>query len=81
MPSHSSAEVLAAFAAASGIPVGALLDAIRLGLGGVVLIWFAWAASRIGMQAVRQELSHQKAVGYVLRAAVLATLVLFALTA
>lgn len=81
MPSQYGVHVLAAFSAASGIPVAMLLDAIRLALAGVVLIWFTWAASRVGMQAVRHELSSQKAGGYILRAAVLTTLVLFALTA
>ena len=81
MPPQYGVHVLAAFTAASGIPVAVLLDAIRLALGGVVLIWFTWAASRVGMQALRNQLSVQRAGGYILRAAVLTTLVLFALTA
>jgi len=80
MPPQYGPQVLAAFSAASGIPVAVLLDATRLALAGVVLIWFTWAASRVGMQAVRHQLSYQKAGGYIFRAAALTTLVLFALT-
>ena len=81
MSSHGSELILSAFAEASGIPVDMLLDGTRLALGGVVLIWFAWAASRVGMQAMRQQMSLQQTCGYVLRAAGLAALVLIALAA
>ena len=81
MPAPASELVLSAFREASGIPVDVLLDATRLALGGVVLIWFAWAAARIGMQALRQQMTHRQATGYVLRAAGLATLVLIVLAA
>jgi hypothetical protein len=81
MSSHGSELILSAFAESSGISVDMLLDGTRLALGGVVLIWFVWAASRIGMQAVRQQMNVQQAGGYVLRAAGVAVLVLVVLAA
>ena len=81
MTSHASEVILSAFAEASGLPVDMLLDGTRLALGGVVLIWFTWAVSRIGMQAVRQQMNVQQAGGYVLRAAGLTALVLIILAA
>jgi hypothetical protein len=77
---RTGAELLAAFSAASGIPAETLVDAMRLALAAIVLIWFAWAASRIGAQALRHDLAYRKAWGYILRAAVLTTLVLLVLT-
>jgi RsiW-degrading membrane proteinase PrsW (M82 family) len=81
MPAHASELILSAFGEASGVPVHVMLDVTRLALGGVVLIWFAWAAARIGMQALRQQMTHRQATGYVLRAAGLASLVLIVLAA
>ena len=79
MPPQYGPYVLAAFSSASGIPVAVVLDAIRLALGGLALIWLVWAVAKVAQRALHDQLSYRKAGGYMLRAAVLTLLVLFVL--
>jgi integrating conjugative element protein (TIGR03758 family) len=74
-------DVLAAFQVGSGTSASSAYDAIAVVLGGLVLIWLAWAVARVGEHALADRIPKDQALKYVVRAVVIAMVVVYYLLA
>jgi len=73
----SAPEVLSAFQSGSGIDGVTAHDVMVVVLAALALIWLAWAVSGVGNKVLDQQLTHPKALWYVVRAVVLVMLIVF----
>lgn len=70
-------EVLAAFQSGAGLSGVTAHDVIAVVLAAVTLTWLTWSLSGVGTGVLEGRLSHNQGLFYVIRAAVLALVVLF----
>ena len=70
-------EVMAAFESGSGVSGSVSHDVIVTTLCAVALIWLTWAVQRVGTRYLENTMTRDQAAWYVIRAVVLACLVVF----